>query len=202
MKRPSSIIRRLFFVALVSLWPTLLWASEPEAEQFVRDRHGQLVTLLRQSKSSARDAKVSVSIDEVFDYEQLAARSLGEEWRNRSEAEQKQFRDLLTQLVRQTYRKSINTTLGYDVEYRGTRKSGDDTIVATVAKHKTDKRKASVSIDYVLVQASGGNWRAADVIIEGSSLVGNYRSQFTRVIRKSGFADLLEKMKRKVQKGE
>lgn len=201
MKQRFSVVRLVVFVVLVSLWPTLALAAGPDAEQFVRDRHGQLVSLLQQSKSAARDAKVSASIDEVFDYQQLAARSLGDEWSKRSELEQKQFRDLLTQLVRQTYRKSINTTLGYTVEYRGTRKAGDDTVVATVAKHKTDTRKAPVSIDYVLVQ-DNGTWRAADVIIEGSSLVANYRSQFTRVIKKSGFAELIEKMKRKVKKGE
>lgn len=200
MKRPFSIVR-FFFVALFCLWPALALAAGPDAEQFVRDRHSQLVTLLQQSKSAARDGKVSASIDEVFDYQQLAARSLGHEWSKRSEAEQKQFSEILTQLVRQTYRKSINTTLGYSVEYRGTRKAGDDIIVSTVAKHKTDNRKAPVSIDYVLVQTNG-TWRAADVVIEGSSLVGNYRSQFTRVIKKSGFAELLEKMKRKVQKGD
>jgi phospholipid transport system substrate-binding protein len=201
MNNRFSGFRLIAFVALIFLCPTLALAAGSDAEQFVRERHSQLVTLLQQPKSPGREAKVSASIDEVFNYKELAARSLGEEWKKRSEAEQQQFRELLERLVRQTYRKSINTTLGYEVEYRGTRKAGEDTVVATVAKHKADNRKAPVSVDYVLV-SSDGKWQAADVVIEGESLVGNYRTQFTRIIKKNGFPELLEKMKRKLQKGQ
>jgi phospholipid transport system substrate-binding protein len=189
------------FTILLALFAAPASAAGTDADQFVKDRHVQLVELLQQARSPAREKKVAASIDDVFDYQQLAARSLGDEWKNRSEPERQQFRELLEQLVRQTYRKSIDQTLGYHVEHQGIRKSGDDTVVATTAKHKTDPRKASVSIDYVLVQVDG-KWRAVDVIIEGSSLVGNYRSQFTRIIKKKGFAELITKMKRKLEKGE
>ncbi|HMA92533.1 MAG TPA: ABC transporter substrate-binding protein [Polyangiaceae bacterium] len=193
--------RLILIAVLLSMTSTVAFAATPDAEDFVRERHEQLVALLQQPKSSAREGKVSSSIDEVFDYQQLAMRSLGDEWAKRTDAERKQFQDLLEQLVRKTYRKSINTTLGYSVEYRGTRQSGEDTIVSTVAKHKTDKRKAPISIDYVLTPA-GSRWRAVDVVIEGSSLVGNYRSQFTRIIKKKGFAELIEKMKRRIEAGQ
>jgi phospholipid transport system substrate-binding protein len=189
------------FAALFSLVSELGFAAEPNADQFVKDRHVQLVELLQQARSPARERKVAASIDEVFDYQELATRSLGDEWKNRSDSERQQFRELLERLVRQTYRKSIDQTLGYNVEHNGTRKSGDDTVVATTAKHKTDSRKAPVNIDYVLVQVDG-KWRAVDVIIEGSSLVGNYRSQFTRIIKKKGFVELITKMKRKLEKGD
>lgn len=191
----------ILIAVLLSLTSAVAFGAAPDAEQFVRERHEQLVALLQQPKSPAREGKVSSSIDEVFDYEQLAMRSLGDEWSKRTDAERKQFQELLEKLVRQTYRKSINTTLGYNVEYRGTRKSGDDTIVSTTAKHKTDKRKAPISIDYVLAP-NGGKWRAVDVVIEGSSLVGNYRSQFTRIIKKKGFSELVDKMKTRIEKGE
>jgi phospholipid transport system substrate-binding protein len=200
MTRSSSALMTLFTFLLL-LVQSSASAAASGAEQFVQERHGQLVALLQQPKTLAREKQVTVSIDEVFDYSQLAARSLGDEWNNRSDAERHQFRELLEKLVRQTYRKSIDTTLGYNVEYRGTRKAGDDTVVATVAKHKVDSRKAPVSIDYVLVQADG-KWRAVDVVIEGSSLVANYRSQFTRIIKKKGFSELVSKMKSKLAKGE
>lgn len=191
----------ILFAVLLALAPASAFAAAVDAEQFVKERHGQMVELLQKPKDAAREKQVGASIDEVFDYQQLATRSLGDEWKNRSDAERVQFRELLEQLVRQTYRKSIDSTLGYKVEQRGARKSGDDTIVSTIAKHKTDSRKAPISIDYVMVQVEG-KWRAVDVIIEGSSLVGNYRSQFTRIIKKSGFAELVTKMKRKIAKGE
>jgi phospholipid transport system substrate-binding protein len=200
MKRLLSM-RSLLFTILMVLVPAFAIAEPADAEHFVRERHGQLVSLLQQPKNVARESRVSSSIDAVFDYQRLAERSLGDEWNKLSEDERKQFRELLEKLVRQSYRKSIDSTLGYQVDFRGTRVVGGDTVVATVAKHKTDTRKATVSIDYVLV-SSDGNWRAADVVVEGSSLVGNYRSQFTRIIRKSGFQELIKKMNRKLEKGE
>jgi phospholipid transport system substrate-binding protein len=191
----------LLSIALVLGAASPSWAAGANAEQFVQARHGQLTEVLQQPKTPARESKVSASIDEVFDYTQLAERSLGDEWAKRTDAERQQFTQLLVQLVRQSYRKSLDSTLGYSIEYRGSRTSGDDVVVATVAKHKTDARKAAVSVDYVLRQHDG-KWRAVDVIVEGSSLVGNYRSQFTRIIKKSGFAELMTKMKRKLEKGE
>jgi len=191
-----------FVLALaLTLISASAFAAGVDADQFVKERHVQLLGLLDQPKSPAREKKVGTTIDEVFDYAQLAERSLGEEWKNRTDVERLQFRDVLEQLVRKTYRKSIDSTVGYQVEHRGTQKSGNDTVVATVAKHKSDNRKAPFTIDYVLVQVDG-KWRAVDVVIEGSSLVGNYRSQFTRVIKKKGFAELLAMMKRKLDKGD
>jgi phospholipid transport system substrate-binding protein len=190
----------ILFALLLALVQGSAFAAPVDAEQFVKDRHDQLIALLEQPKNASREKRVGASIDEVFDYEQLAARSLGDEWKNRTDLERKEFRELLEQLVRKSYRKSIDSTLGYQVEHRGSRKSGEDTIIATVAKHKTDARKAPIGIDYVLVQVQG-KWRAVDLIIEGSSLVGNYRSQFTRVIKKKGYQELILMMKRKLEKG-
>lgn len=180
---------------------SIAWAADGNPEEFVRERHAQLVTILKQAKSSAREKKVSVAIDEVFDYATLAERSLGDEWKNRSEPEKKQFKALLEGLVRKSYRRSIDSTLGWEIEYRGKKSKDGGTVVTTVAKHKTDARKAPVAIEYTLVQVDG-KWRVADVVIEGSSLVGNYRSQFTKVIKKKGFADLVSKMKSKLAGGE
>jgi phospholipid transport system substrate-binding protein len=178
-----------------------LWAASGSPEDFLRDRHAQLVSILKQPKSAAREKNVNSAMDEVFDYGTMAERSLGEEWKNRSDAEKKQFRELLEGLVRKSYRRSIDSTLGWAVEYKGKDAKDTGTVVATTAKHKTDARKAPVSIDYALIQVDG-KWRIVDVVIEGSSMVGNYRSQFTKLIRKKGFAELVAKMKNKLASNE
>jgi phospholipid transport system substrate-binding protein len=201
---PMSRITR-FFLLVVSVFSlfvtTSAFAADDGAELFVRSKHEQLTAVLKQPKSATREKKVTAAIDESFDYATLAERSLGDEWKNRSEDERKQFRELLEGLVRQSYRKSIDSTLGWDVEYRGKTVKDTGTVVATVSKNKKDSRKAPVTVDYVLLQ-SGGKWRVVDVIIEGSSLVNNYRSQFTKVIKKKGFNELITKMKSKLGKGE
>ena len=176
-------------------------AAEPSPEDFLRGRHEALTAILGQPKSPIREKRVLAAIDEVFDYGELAKRSLGDEWKNRSPDEQKQFQELLEGLVRQSYRKSVDSTLGWGVDYRGKVAKEQGIVVTTVAKHKSDSRKSPVSVDYTLIQVDG-KWRVCDVIIEGSSLVSNYRSQFTKIIKKKGFAELLSKMKSKLAKGD
>jgi phospholipid transport system substrate-binding protein len=175
--------------------------ADPNPEDFVRTKQDQLSSILKQPKSTAREKSVSNAIDAVFDYGELAQRSLGDEWKNRSDDERKQFRELLEGLVRQTYRRSIDSTLGWQVDFRGKSVKDGATLVATVAKHKTDSRKAPVAIDYALKQTDGA-WRVVDITIEGSSLTQNYRSQFTKIIKKKGFAELITKMKARLAKGQ
>jgi phospholipid transport system substrate-binding protein len=47
------------------------------------------------------------------------------------------------------------------------------------------------------MQKEGDRWRAYDVVIEGVSLVGNYRTQFNRIIQQSGYGELVQKLKAK-----
>ena len=70
----------------------------------------------------------------------------------------------------------------------------------TVATSKTDKRAEPVSVDYALHEVKG-QWKVYDIVVEGSSLVGNYNSQFRKIIRKQGFGELIIRMKRRAEKG-
>ena len=70
-------------------------------------------------------------------------------------------------------------------------------MLAHVAERlKTDARKEQIHIDYLVHKVSGSP-RVYDIITEGSSLVKNYNSQFRRIIKKGGFSDLLERMRKK-----
>ena len=70
----------------------------------------------------------------------------------------------------------------------------------TVAKSRTNAREEPVSIDYVVGRA-GDSWRVQDIVTEGSSLVNNYHQQFSRIIKKDGFPELLKRMKNKLGSG-
>jgi phospholipid transport system substrate-binding protein len=131
----------------------------------------------------------------------LAKESLGEHWAQLSESERNEFRTVLRQLVRNAYRKNLRKTLDYGVEYRGEEKASSGFLVRTIARHRTNPREEPVSIDY-LVHKVDGRWRVHDIVTEGSSLVNNYKNQFRRVIKKNGFAELMRRMKKKLEKGE
>jgi phospholipid transport system substrate-binding protein len=63
------------------------------------------------------------------------------------------------------------------------------------------KTGTEIPIDYRM-QQEGERWRAYDVLIEGVSLVANYRSQFNRLITQSGYPELVKKLKSKQEEVE
>jgi phospholipid transport system substrate-binding protein len=170
------------------------------AEEYVRAQHGELVTLLSQPKTSSRDQKISAIMDRVFDYEELARRSLGDDWNALTDPQRSEFKELLEQLVRQSYRRHLDKTNGWNLNYEKSSSVDGGVRVPTVASHRTDKRKEPVSIDY-LMHETKGQWRVFDIVVEGSSLISNYQSQFRKIIRKKGFAELIGRMKRRIAKG-
>jgi phospholipid transport system substrate-binding protein len=188
------LLAALFSVTL----PRQAFADET-AEAFLKARQTELTGLLKQGKSPAVDQKLEKVFDGMLDYETLAKESLDEHWSSLSEAEKSEFQGVLKQLVRNAYRRNLRRTLDYDVSFKGESKAKNGILVQTVAKSRSNAREEPISIDYVLHRV-GGNWRVFDIVTEGSSLVNNYRSQFNRVIKKKGFAELMRRMKGKLDK--
>ncbi len=174
--------------------PTALAAS---AEEFVKAKQAELTKLVKAGKP---DAEIDKVFDQVLDYRILAEGALGEHWADRTPAERDEFTALLSKLVRASYRKNLKKTLGYDVTYKGTEKGKQGEVVRTVAKSVKDARQEPLSIDYV-VRSEGGAPRIVDVVTEGSSMVGNYRSSFNRIMKKGGFTEVLKRMRKKAASG-
>ena len=167
------------------------------AEDFVKSKQTELMTLVKQGKP---DAEVDKVFDQVLDYRVLAEAALGENWADRTDAEREEFTKLLSKLVRNSYRKNLKKTLGYDIAYKGTEKGKDGEVVRTIAKNTKDAREEPMSIDYV-VRSAGAGQRIVDVVTEGSSMVANYRSSFNRIMKKGGFPEVLKRMRKKAESG-
>lgn len=129
-----------------------------------------------------------------FDFEEMAKRSLGSEWRRRTPAEQKEFVRLFTELLKDSYVDSIESYRGNKVVYRRESQDGD---YADVGTKIINERGEEFTIDYRL-NLEGSEWKVYDVIIENISIVNNYRSQFQRILGRSSFADLLQTIRSKV----
>lgn len=170
------------------------------ATDVVKTKQTALFDLL--SKTGAdNEKKISAIFDEMIDYGALAEASLGTEWAARTDAEKKEFGDLLKQLVRKGYEKNLKKTLNYTIEYVSEEQKDGAYIVKTKAKSKTDAREDAIEIHYKMVQKDS-KWRINDITTEGVSLVSSYKSQFTKIIKKDGFPALITKMKDKIAKGD
>jgi phospholipid transport system substrate-binding protein len=191
--RAAALVAALVFAAPL--------AHAAEAENFVKGKQSELTELVRKAKTPADEKRIETAFDDVLDYETLAHESLKDAWGDLKPEERSEFQDVLKRLVRATYRKNLKRIKDYEVGYNGESKVELGQIVRTVAKSRSNAREEPISIDYV-VHESGGKWRIVDIVTEGSSLVGNYRNQFRRIIKKQGFPELIRRMKTRVEKGD
>lgn len=194
-------MRTFLSTAALALFVTLASSAfAGPATDVVKAKQTALFDLL--SKSGAEnEKKIAAMFDDMLDYASLAEASLGSEWAGRTDAEKKEFTDLLKQLVRKGYEKNLKKVINYNIEYVGEEQKGSAYIVKTKAKSKTDAREEPIAIDYKMAQKDG-KWRVQDITTEGVSLVSSYRSQFTKIIKKDGFPTLITKMKDKIAKGD
>ena len=147
--------------------------------------------LKKDGKSSARRAAVRKIADDIFDFQETATRSLARHWQPRTPAEKDEFVRLFSDLLERSYISKIELYGGEKIIYVGDSVEGDQAIVRT---RIITKGGAEVPVEYRMLK-KGDRWLVYDVVIEGVSLVANYRTQFNKIIQTSSYADLVKKMK-------
>jgi phospholipid transport system substrate-binding protein len=174
---------------------TLANAGEPT--EAIRSAVNQGVEILKNAKLDSQTQRAQV-IDQLrqivfplFDFNEMAMRSLGANWRRLNPQQRKEFVSTFTALLEKTYADQIDLYNGQQVVYTGERIDGD---YAQVDSRIIDKNGQTYSVAYRLHKVDG-KWRIYDVVAENISLVNNYRSQFNRVIARSSFEELLKIMK-------
>lgn len=146
------------------------------------------------SSAQARRQKVKRIVDPYFNYEEMARRSLGQAWGKLSAGQRQEFVALFAQLLEASYSDKIEKyAQRVKIDYTGEISSGDSVEVRTVVVRANDR----IPLNYRLMNEDG-TYRVYDVIIEGVSLVSNYRSQFSRIIHESSYAELVKRLKTKV----
>jgi phospholipid transport system substrate-binding protein len=149
--------------------------------------------LKQPAKKDARRQQIRAVADEIFDWQETGKRALARHWQGRSPNEQQEFSALFADLIERSYISKIEQYSGERVVYAGETVEGDQ---ATVKTKLITKSNTEIPIDYRM-QKEGDRWRAYDVVIEGVSLVSNYRTQFNRIIQQSGYPELVNKLKAK-----
>jgi phospholipid transport system substrate-binding protein len=193
-------IRAGWFPALVMLgMATLSWAV-PSPTETVRTTVDEVVSILRDPnwKKPTRLVERRKLLEQVigsrFDYPEMAKRTLTIHWSKLSPAEKKEFVELLAAFLSANYADKIESYSSEEVLYLAERLSDGYAEVTT----KITSEKAEYPLDYRLLLRLD-EWYVYDVVIDGVSLVKNYRSQFDRIIRSGSYADLVEKLRKNVQ---
>jgi phospholipid transport system substrate-binding protein len=150
--------------------------------------------LKKKSNEQRRRTAIKKSIATIFDSQEMAKRTLGKHWNTRSPAERKLFIDLFANLLENSYAGKIESYNNEKIVYTKETIDGD---YAEVKSKVITAKQDEYTLDYRMMKKENGNWMVYDVVIEGVSLVSNYRTQFNRIISTSGYPELVKKLQAK-----
>lgn len=132
--------------------------------------------------------------DEIFDFEEMAQRALGQHWRPLTADQRKEFVPLFADLLDRAYMSTIERYNGDPIQYTGERVEGDLAVVSTKI---LTKQNQAIPVAYRMLR-HGDRWLIYDVSAEGVSLVANYRTQFNTIIRTSSYDELVTRMRSRI----
>jgi len=144
-----------------------------------------------------RHTQIRQAVLKRFGFGEMAQRALGQHWRTLTPQQQQEFVTLFTDLLERSY---INRIEGYSGGRQGVRYTKED-ISGDNAKVHTEivrERDQPAAVEYHLLHKDN-DWKVYDIIIEGVSLVNNYRMQFNTIIMKDSYAGLMKQMRLKLE---
>lgn len=182
--------------------PHVLLAASPK--ETVQTRIDEILNVLKDpalkgdGAVGVKEEKVWNILDNVFDYRQLSKQALGRNWKEINAEQQDEFTVVFSRFIGKTYMKKVVSYADEKIDVNQEIMLDEETAeVRTILFSKNNE----IPINYRLV-TSDGQWRAFDVVIEGVSLVNNYRSQFNQFLRKKSITQLLKTLEVKVNKEE
>ena len=189
----------VILLAMILLLPLEVFASS--AKDTVEAQINKMLARMQESsfKALSRDAKIDEIekiIAEVFDFEELSRRTLGRDWKKFTPEQQKEFIGLFQQVLQNVYADRIlaytseKIEFGKETELKKGRVEVESYIITT------DNKK--VPLFYRMTNKSG-EWKVYDVVIEGISMVKNYRGQFREILKTKKPEDLLQTLRGKAK---
>ena len=151
--------------------------------------------LKQPSRAEERRRKLEQVVGDRFDYQEMSRRALGAPWNTLSDKDKEEFVALFRNLLITSYADKIETYSGEGVQYLHERIENDYAEVRT----KVLTGKVEIPLDYRLLNKDTA-WRVYDVVVDGVSLVNNYRGQFSKILRSSTYADLVDQLRKKSDK--
>ncbi len=145
------------------------------------------------AKRAERQAKLRTVADSFFDWHELSRRAAAEHWAKFSPKQQDDFVVSFSELLQKTYIRKLEKYNNEKVTYLKEQTEGDKAFINTQVSMK-DK---TIPINYYMIKHE--QWMVYDVVVEGVSLVKNYRVQFAKILSKDSPESLIQRIKDKIK---
>ena len=143
---------------------------------------------------SLRREKLRETIGVRFNYRQMVMRSLAKNYKERSDEERKEFTALFKKLLENSYASKIENYQDETIKYVKEQVKGKYALVNT----EIIRKDGTINVDYKLINEDG-KWTVYDFVIEEVSLIRNYRSQFSKIIKTESYDALVSKLSKKIK---
>lgn len=193
-------VRFILFLLLTIIPALSAYAQGPTPTEQIRQAAEEITSILDgcakvPEKQEECKKQIMAVADKYFDWQEMAKRSLARTWQDRTPEEKKEFSRLFRELLRSTYIKRIESYGGEKVVFEGEQLQGKYAQVTSFIILPKENRR--VPINYRMLN-QGDKWLVYDVIIEGVSLVNNYRSQFANILQTSSYQELVSRIEKKI----
>ncbi len=198
MKKPLAVLA--LSLAILNLWPVIVFAASPL--ETIQPQVNRALEVLRdpalkaESARATKEKKIWAIIDSVFDYNELSKRTLAQHWKEFAPGQQEEFTHLFGKLLGSVYMDRIIAYKDEKVVFGKVANLSDRTAEVQSEVLRSSK---SIPILYRMILVNG-EWRVYDVVIEGVSLVQNYRSQFKEILTNKSPEHLLKMLREKTRK--
>lgn len=179
----------LFGLLTVSAW------AIPQPQAQVEHMINSVLDVLRQNELPLAEKKAQVSgkVQEFLNVASMSQRTLGNYWQSATAEQRKRFTELFVKVLEGTYLNRIGEYTDGEVKYLKQRVKGDKAIIDT----EIVTGDLAVPVQYKMIYENE-SWQVVDVVIEGVSLIRNYRANYGEIIRKDGYDGLFALMEQKV----
>jgi len=142
---------------------------------------------------SLRREKLRATISLRFNYKQMVMRSLAKNYKSRTNKELEEFTGLFKRLLENSYATKIENYQDEKINYVGEQVKGKYALVKT----QIVRNDGTIDVDYKLIKEEG-KWMVYDFVIEEVSLIRNYRSQFSKIIKTESYDALVSRLSKKI----
>ena len=137
--------------------------------------------------------RIAVVIDDSFDFRSMSQSVLSTHWRRATLEERERFVEFFSQYIEETYRSKIEAYTDQKIEYKQETLKDDRAVVDVAIISSSTEIPVSFKL-----KNNAGEWFAYDVVIEGVSLVNNYRNTFSAIAKNEGMDGLLADIQRRI----
>jgi len=183
----------LIVLALAAAFQPAL-ASTAEAENFLKQSVDRVVAIAKASPDSATlEKKITPVLLNVISFDAMTRRAVGPGWRQFTPLEREEAVRLFTKLIIRTYSNRFTPGELPEIDYRSATSPEPGRVeVNTTTTYKGSK----YGVVYRLESKDGAPWRITDIVIEGVSMIANYRTQLDTQFKSGGAAAVISSLQK------